>query len=98
MMKRPEPMSPDQHLELLTKIKRTSPSPFLFTRIEGRLETGVSQTTGRPLTVAAFAALLIVILINIAAVLPSLKQMGSDSAPSTNDTYLTGFTNTLYHE
>lgn len=66
--------------ELLRRIARVAPPPFLFTRIEARLERGSRVPRAR---LVAVACGLVLLLVANAVVL--MRSSGAESGPSLGD-------------
>jgi hypothetical protein len=58
----------DEFLDPLETISSASPSPYLFTRIQSKILASKSGTVSRKAVIASVAFLVLLLLINIAAI------------------------------
>lgn len=95
-MKNHQPMSVDSQLDLLKKIERQEPSPYLFTRIEAVLINNRQMHFNKTWSIVSVATACLFIGLNLAFILSSYTSYRQQQPESEN--YLISSSNSSYYE
>ncbi|MBP6313202.1 MAG: hypothetical protein WAR83_01620 [Flavobacteriales bacterium] len=93
-------MEVDKAIDLLQRIEKLDPPPFLRTRIDARIETSTAETPTRSWVLAGITTMALVLLINTVTLFGNRTTSNSSNDPLSELSRGMGMatSNQLYHE
>ena len=73
-------MEKENWSNILERVQRVDPPPFLFTRIEARIATRSASRPSTSWVTATVLAMLLVLVVNTVLIVPGLKGGGRNNA------------------